>query len=142
MGWRTPKTDWNVRMDEQGRYAGDYFGIDDYNRIKNNIQFIHNLSVKMYEDFEITDMGTDKGYADYPYADEINIIENNLETMAENTFRKNYGMKQIYADNGKFIGHEELNRIESVLLDMYNRLMGQYNGRRMLTFMFGSREAV
>lgn len=142
MEWITPKTDWKVRTDEQGKYVGDYFGIEDYNRIKNNIQFLHTLAVKMYENFKISDMGDDKGYADYPYADEINIIENNLEILAENTFRKNYGKKQVYVDNGRFIDHEELNRIESVLLDMYNRLTGQYNGRRMLAFMFGSREAV
>lgn len=137
-----PKTDWRVCTDEKGKYTGDYFDIDDYNRIKNNIQFLHHLALKMYADFEIDDMGKDKEYTDYPYADEINTIESNLERMAENTFRKNYGIKQVYVDNGKFIDHAELNRIESALLDMYNQLTGQYNGRRMFTFMLGSREAV
>jgi hypothetical protein len=94
----------------------------------------------MYADFDIADMGGDKSYSDYPYADEINLIENNLDIVTANTFRKDYGTKQIYTDNGAFIDFTELNRIESASLDLYNQLKSQYEGRRMLTFMLGRRE--
>lgn len=140
MAWITPKTDWYGYTDGNGDYQGDRFNAEDYNRIKNNIQYLRDLAVTMYVDFDISDMGRDKGYADYPYADEINLIESNLDTVAVNTFQKNYGAKQIYTDNGAFIDFSELNRIESATLDLYNYLSSQYEGRRMLVFMLGGRE--
>lgn len=140
MAWITPKTDWYGYTDENGDYQGDRFNADDYNRIKNNIQYLRDLAVEMYTDFDIVDMGSDKGVSDYPYADEINLIESNLDTVTANTFRKNYGTKQIFTDNGAFIDFDELNRIESATLDLYNHLSSQHDGRRMLTFMLGARE--
>jgi hypothetical protein len=35
---------------------------------------------------------------------------------------------------------EELNRLESAILDLYNRLTNQSEGRRMLTWSFGTKE--
>jgi hypothetical protein len=140
MEWTTPKIDWYGYTDDNGDYQGDRFNASDYNRIKNNIQYLRDIAVQMYADFDIADMGGDKSYSDYPYADEINLIENNLDIVTANTFRKDYGTKQIYTDNGAFIDFAELNRIESASLDLYNQLKSQYEGRRMLTFMLGRRE--
>lgn len=140
MEWIAPKTDWAARTDDKGRYAGDYFNAADYNRIKNNLQYLRDIAVKLYPDFDIADMGSDKGYADFPYADEINLIEDNLDTIADSTFHKDYGSKQVYMDNGAFIDYKELNRIEGATLDIYNKLSSQHEGRRMLTFMLGPRE--
>lgn len=138
--WITPKTDWYGQTDGNGDYQGDRFNAEDYNRIKNNIQYLRDLAVKMYTDFEIVNMGADKNQSDYPYADEINRIEGNLDTIALNTFQKNYGPRQIYTDNGAFIDFTELNRIESATLDLHKYLSSQYEGRRMLVFMLGGRE--
>lgn len=137
--WITPKTDWNGYVDSNGDYQGDRFNSTDYNRIKNNIQYLRDMAVEMYAEFSISAL-TDKGTADYPYADEINTIETNLETVAENTFHKDYGRKMIFSDNAAFIDFNELNRIESATLDLYNQLSNQHNGRRMLKFMLGPRE--
>ncbi len=142
MEWITPKTDWYGHTDENGDYQGDRFNAEDYNRIKNNIQYLRDLAVTMYVDFDIQDMGKDKDYADYPYADEINLIEDNLDVVAANTLRKDYGTKQIYTDNGTFIDYNELNRIESATFDLYKYLIAQYEGRRMLTFRLGGREMI
>lgn len=139
--WKTPKTDWNGYEDGNGDYHGDRFNAEDYNRIKNNIQFLRDLAVKMYENFDVVHM-EDKGEEEYPYADEINTIEDNLDTVAASTFHKNYGEKQVYVSNGAFIEFGELNRIESASLDIYNQLLCQYEGRRMLTFMLGNREVL
>lgn len=138
MEWITPKTDWYGYTDGNGDYQGDRFNAEDYNRIKNNIQFLRDLAVKMYIDFDIVNMGADKGYADYPYADEINLIESNLDAVASHTLQKSYGTRQIFTDNGAFIDFTELNRIESASLDLYNHLHSQYEGRRMLVFMLGN----
>ena len=140
MGWIEPKTDWYGYTDSSGNYQGDRFNAVDYNRIKNNIEHLRILAIQIYTEFEIEDMGPDKTYTDYPYADEINTIESNLETVSKNTFGKNYGAKQTYKDNGAFIDFNELNRIESAVLDLYNNLSSQYDGRRLLTFMLGARE--
>lgn len=137
--WETPKTDWHGFVNGNGDYEGDRFNSTDYNRIKNNIQYLRNMAVEMYKEFDIEPL-PDKGAADYPYADEINTIETNLETVAANTFRKNYGQKIIFSDNAAFIDFNELNRIESATLDLYNQLSNQHEGRRMLTFMLGPRE--
>ena len=140
--WITPKTDWYGNTDENGVYHGDRFNASDYNRIKNNLQFLHYLALKMQEAFQITDMGPDKQYDDFPYADEINLIEDNLDAIAQNTFMKDYGEKTIFNDNGRFIDYNELNRIEKATLDLYDKLMNKFSGRRMLTFMFGMRGGV
>lgn len=138
--WNTPKTDWHGYTDATGIYHGDRFNASDFNRIKNNLQYLRNLAITMYPDFDIEDMGSDKGYADYPYADEINLIEDNLDIIADSTIKTVYGSKQIFMDNGAFIDYAELNRIESASLDIYNKLLAQHDGRRMVTFMLGARE--
>lgn len=139
MEWIAPKTDWHGFISSNRHYEGDKFNFTDYNRIKNNIQYLRNIAVEMYEEFDIDPL-SDKGVEEYPYADEINTIETNLETVASRTFKKNYGQKMIFSDNAAFIDFNELNRIESATLDLYNQLTSQHEGRRMLTFMLGARE--
>ena len=39
MEWQTPKTDWQIRYDENGLYTGDYFEAEDYQRIVGNIEY-------------------------------------------------------------------------------------------------------
>ena len=110
MGWITPKTDWWGRTDDEGVYTGDRFNAADFNRIKNNLDYLRNLAIKMYKEFSLVSLGTDRVPGDYFYADEINQLEQNLVT---------------------------LNRLESAILDLYDRLNNQSEGRRMFTWNFG-----
>lgn len=142
MQWITPKTDWQIRKDADGKCIGDYFETGDYNRIKNNLQFLREFASKLYPAFEIADMGEDRSEEDYLYADEANLLEENLEKIAAGTFKPNYGKVPVFADNEAYIDYVELNRIEGATLNLYNNLAGQYEGRRMLTFMLGSREVL
>ncbi len=142
MEWITPKTDWKGYADKDGNYQGDYFNVEDYNRIKNNIKYLRDFAITLYKDFTIGDMGQDKEYTDYPYADEINLLEENLDIIVANTLQKDYGARQYFTDNGEFIDFMELNRIEGVMLDLYNHLCSQRDGRRMLIFMLGRREVL
>lgn len=137
--WQTPKTDWHGSTDEDGIYTGDRFNAVDFNRIKNNLIYLRDLAIKMYTEFDIAKVSDDKGYADYPYADEINAIESNLDTINEHTIIRDYGTKQTFNDNGAFIDFNELNRIESAELDLYNRLTNEHDGRRMFTWNFGEK---
>ena len=52
MSWSTPKTDWNGETVD-GVYTGDRFNAVDFNRIKNNLEYLRELAIKMYDEFAI-----------------------------------------------------------------------------------------
>lgn len=128
--WVTPKTNWS---------KDDYFNATDFNRIKNNLVHLREMAIKLYKEFNIQSVGADKTYKDYFYADEINLLENNLEKINQSTLNAAYGEKMIYRDNGNTMTHKELNRIESAIFDLYDKLSNQTEGRRNLSFSFGAR---
>lgn len=137
MDWETPKTDWYGATDADGVYVGDRFNAVDFNRIKNNLAYLRDLSIKLYEEFSIVSLGADRTPANYFYADEINQLEENLETINTNTLRRSYGTPPVYVDNGNTPDFNELNRLESAILDLYDRLTNEFEGRRMFTWNFG-----
>lgn len=139
MAWSTPKTDWYGYTNATGDYTGDRFNANDFNRIKNNLSYLRDLAVELYPSFSINNLGSDRVYSDFgPYADEINDLEENLVTINTNTLNRDYGeAPYTYAENGYTMDFNELNRLESAILDLYDRLQNQYNGRRMLTFKLG-----
>ena len=137
MGWSTPKTNWWGRVNEEGVYSGDRFNAEDFNRIKNNLDYLRNLAIKMYEEFSLVSLGQDRVAGDYFYADEINQLEENLDTLNENTLQRNYGSAPVYFENGNTMDFTELNRLDSAILDLYDRLNNQSEGRRMFTWNFG-----
>lgn len=136
MAWTTPKTDWHGE-ETDGVYSGDYFNASDFNRIKNNLDYLRELAVKMYDSFTIQSLGDDRSEKDYFYADEINKLEDNLKTINNNTLKRSYGMAPTYADNGNTMDFKELNRLEGAILDLYNKLTNEHDGRRMFTWNFG-----
>lgn len=130
--WITPKTDWHYSIDKNnGNYSGDYFNFSDYNRIKNNIAYLREMAIVVYPDFEIKSL-EDKGYSDFPYADEINVIENNLHALNLATWNDDYGETKTYYPNAEFIDFNELNRLESATLSIYKKMMNRLEHRRML----------
>lgn len=139
MAWQTPKTDWHGATDSEGNYTGDRFNAVDFNRIKNNLSYLRDLASCLYDEFSIVSLGEDRTPADYFYADEINQLEKNLDTINSNSLKRSYGTAPIYIDNGNTMDYVELNRLESAILDLYNKLTNQYNGRRNLMFMFGAK---
>ena len=136
MAWKTPKTDWYGKVIE-GVYVGDRFNAVDYNRIKNNLIYLRDLAITVYDNFNIETVSNDKTTADFFYADEINAMERNLDTINNNTLKRNYGTRVTFSANGNTPVYTELNRLESAILDLYDRLSNQSEGRRTLTFNFG-----
>lgn len=136
MAWSTPKTDWNGETVD-GVYIGDRFNAVDFNRIKNNLEYLRELAIKMYEEFSIQSLGSDRTPKDFFYADEINALEDNLKTINNNSLKRSYGNVPVYVDNGNTMDFKELNRLESAILDLYDKLTNEYEGRRMLTWNFG-----
>ena len=131
MAWQMPKTNWAKT---------DYFNIEDYNRIIGNIQYLHEVSAEVNPDFDITELGEKASYADYIYADEFNAIESNLTTISKGTYPYSVAEMKTYYPNQPTPDYAELNRIESLMLERYEYLMGQVQGRRVLSFVLGGGE--
>lgn len=137
--WQTPKTDWHGGVDANGVYEGDRFNAVDFNRIKNNLQYIRDMAIKLYQEFTIPSLGVDRTPRDYFYADEINQMEANLNTINANTLKLSYGASPVYIENGNTMDFAELNRLEGAILDLYDKLNNETNGRRMFTWNFGTK---
>lgn len=123
MEWITPKTDWQARYDESGSLTGDYVNYYDYNRIKNNLVYVRNYAVSLFFRVPTITVGVDKDVGDKYLPSEFNLIEQALETIAKKTTKRDYGETQVFYGNGRFIGYEELNRLESATLDIYEYLL-------------------
>ena len=130
MIWERPKTDWT---------GDDRFDAPNYNRIKNNLLFLHEMAEMLYQPFEIGDMGPDKDYSSFYYADEINMLANNLEQIHFNIYPVEIGEKTVYVQNQAFIGFEDLNRIESSILRIDTLLKSQKENKSSLSFRLGNR---
>ncbi|MBO5198066.1 MAG: hypothetical protein J6B85_06040 [Lachnospiraceae bacterium] len=130
--WQMPKTDWAPNV--------DYFNVEDYNRIKGNLDYLYELALSMYPGLHWEDMGADKTYTDYGfYADEINRFESNIEHICADTYPFPVGDMRTYEANQPFIDWKELNRIESACLMLYEYLSGQNAGRARLSLVPGRR---
>lgn len=135
--WETPKTDWHYELDSEGLYVGDRFNATDFNRIKNNLEYLRELAIKMYDDFTIHALGADRTPKDYFYADEINQLEENLNTVNQKSIKGAYGNAPSYTANGNIMDFTELNRLEGAIFDLYDKLSNQNDGRRTFTWNFG-----
>lgn len=127
--WKDPKTNWN---------STDKFNFSDYNRIKNNLLYLYELSLLMFEEYDIEDLGEDMtSYLGYFRAFQFNAIEKTLEILNEQTYNEDIGTKQTFYDNGAFIKWDELNRIEDAQSKLYFLLHNQKKGLRRLSFRCG-----
>ena len=132
--WHTPKTNWQPT---------DPVNIEDYNRIKNNLEFLNERASILYAAFHIQDMGADKiSYKDYYYADEFNRFEQNLDSINKNIFTQDYGPTVRFFDNGPFIDYMELNRLEGAILRMNEILDNLEAGLARFSFRLGNWKGV
>lgn len=123
--WKTPKIDWILK---------DRLNIHDYNRIKNNLEFLHELASNLNVPFNIEEMGADKTYTDWFYADEFNLFEENLDIINQFIFTQKIGARKEFFEEAPFIDYEELNRLENACLIIYNLLYGQKKNKQRLSF--------
>lgn len=128
MNWITPKTDWT---------GEDYFEIDDYNRIRNNLLYLKDLAEQLYPFFLFSDMGKEKTYSDDYFANDFNQIEMNLAKLIGNTYPIPNAVFEEWETDGVFIDAINLNRIETMLLDIYTVLKSQKDGVNKLQFVCG-----
>lgn len=127
--WNTPKTNWK---------STDRFNFADYNRIKNNLNYLHQLAVSMWNEFDMPNMGADiTDYNAFWDVDIFNLFESNLELINKHIFAQDFGVSQRFFENGAFIKWDELNRIESAILSMNDLLERQKNGLKRVSFRLG-----
>lgn len=128
--WTEPKTDW---------VSTDYVNYSDYNRIKNNIEYLRDLSLELFPDFPFEDMGDDKNsYAQYPYADEFTALEDNLESLRQNTFLFDDANAKEWYDNMPTPTYEDFNRLERACLLFYNGFNNVSKNKERLSFRLGA----
>ena len=127
--WSDPKINW---------LPTDRFNIEDYNRIKNNLEYLHEKAIKLSIPFDIEDMGDDfLTYTPYWDVDKFNAFERNLDEINRRIYTQDFGVSQTFYPNGVFIQYDELNRIENAILSMKIILDNQAAGIRRLSFKFG-----
>lgn len=132
--WKTPKTYWKNT---------DRFNIVDFNRIKNNLRFLHQKACKLYRNFDIENMGDEvTSYESYWNVAFFNAFETNVDVINNTIYTKDYGISQSFFENGPFIKWDELNRIESACLEMKDILDRQESGLQRLSFRLGGMKGV
>ena len=141
MPWTIPKTDWAIQpRDQYGRYNCDWFNWQDYERIRENIEYLSRESsapiVKMwaidevvaeypeytqYAGGSITDLHRYSAPVDVDK--QINPIERNLDILADVIYRPvDFPATKTWLKNGSTPTFDDLNRWETVLLNLYDAL--------------------
>lgn len=132
--WIEPKTDWEKT---------DKFNIDDFNRIRNNVQWLHQKLSEINMFFDIADMGdAETTHARYPTAAVFNAIEQNVQYINSRMENKDFGVTKTFFPNGAFITYDELNRIESMELDMKTSIDSIEKNIRHIPFRLGGYDAI
>lgn len=148
MAWTTPKTDWKAEYSNINIYLGDFFNVEDYNRIKNNLKYIDDRAKELFFNVPTFNPGADKHFPtpgspdfsnDNIFADEINAIENGLKGIQDAIGLFDYGDTKLFYENGAFIDYKELNRIESAFLDLYEHIESSIVGKLRLSYRLGQR---
>ena len=132
MAWIEPKTNWD---------SSSRFNIEDFNRIKNNLLYLHDVALVRVGAFEIESMGEDLFVGEDEYknwvVEDFNAIENNLHTISNKIMDADIGTKKTFYENGLMPDYVELNRIESVTLRNKNALDNLSAGLRRIPFKLG-----
>lgn len=136
--WIKPKTNWIVKYDRDGTYLGDYFNLADYDRIKNNILELLELSKELYPLFELTPFDQLRT-GDLFYITSMNKIESNLSLLNSKTLKLPYDKKN-WVDHKEFITFADLNRIELLIQNLYEYLESSNNRLPRLPYKLGRKK--
>ena len=137
MEWIEPKTDWDIT---------DYFNIDDYGRIVNNIAYLKEYAKTILLKLENVEFSenivNDKTYSSMIYASEINAIEDKLEELNLKTYTINIGEKKTYYPNEKTMNYDDLNRIETACLNIFKTISSHINEIQRFPFTLGGQKGI
>ena len=121
----TPYTAWAIRYDSEGEYTGDFFNVEDYDRIKQNIEYLREYAYFLYGGFTMRGMVA-VTVESYGYASTIDALDANLEAIAANTFRPPDMMPvKQWRGNQPPPGADDWNRIENTCLLLFEQFERQ-----------------
>lgn len=122
----TPYTAWTIQYDSEGGYTGDFFNVEDYDRIKQNIEYLREYAYFLYGGFTLRGMVA-VTVESYGYASTIDALDANLEAIAANTFRPPdmLPVKQ-WRGNQPPPGADDWNRIENTCLLLFEQFERQF----------------
>ena len=118
MAWQTPKTDWAVRLDENGNYLGDYFEVSDYHRIKGNLQFLQRYGESLFSEIVLPKIPA-VTVESFGYASTINALERSLDAIRDATVNPGIPETKTWSGNSAAPLYSDLNRIEGATLLFY-----------------------
>ena len=109
----------------------DFLTYTDWNRIANNIQVVNDLFVGTgrFPDLEAAELNPSQ-YGNYSssaailYAGPMNYIEDSLDTINTLTAAFAIGDKRTFVPTGTALTFDELNRLESATLRLYEFVIG------------------
>lgn len=133
MAWIEPKTNWK---------ESDYFNAADYNRIVGNITYLKALAEKLFPLYSIEDMGGTKTYSSMIYAREMNVIEQNLQTINARGYNQNIGAANTYYAGKATPTYKDYNRIESACLMIYTKYTANIANLQRLSFTLGNQKGM
>lgn len=121
----TPYTAWTIQYDSEGEYTGDFFNVEDYDRIKQNIEYLREYAYFLYGGFTMRGMVA-VTVESYGYASTIDALDATLEAIAANTFRPPdmLPVKQ-WRGNQPPPGADDWNRIENTCLLLFEQFERQ-----------------
>lgn len=136
VAWSEPKTDWYGYTDATGQYVGDYFGYRDFNRIKNNLDELKTIAEASYTYITIPWITiTTRSNNDLVSLEDMNDIEENLDNLNSASVSLDIGSVRFTENTA--LTYQELNRIESACLSLYEEIANAASGRRKFTWNFG-----
>lgn len=122
----TPYTAWTIQYDSEGEYTGDFFNVEDYDRIKQNIEYLREYAYFLYGGFTLRGMAA-VTVESYGYASTIDALDANLEAIAANTFRPPDMMPvKQWRGNQPPPGADDWNRIENTCLLLFEQFERQF----------------
>lgn len=122
----TPYTAWTIQYDSEGEYTGDFFNVEDYDRIKQNIEYLREYAYFLYGGFTLRGMVA-VTVESYGYASTIDALDANLEAIAANTFRPPDMMPvKQWRGNQPPPGADDWNRIENTCLLLFEQFERQF----------------
>lgn len=140
--WITPKIDWKVIYDDEtGEYVGDYFNLEDYNRLQNNMNVLYERCKLLYPSNQLyTPPRVDVSEYDMITADYFVIIADPLDMYcvvgAHIPFEDYLYFKYIY-NYDKFPNYEKLNSLEKTMLRCYETMNLYLAERRQFKWRLG-----
>ncbi len=136
MAWQEPKIDWAARYDTDGNYIGDYFNVNDYQRIKGNLEYLAGLAEMLCvapEALNIPAVTT----ASFGLASSINALETSFDKLLACVFDPGIAARKTWVGNAAGPAAADLNRIEHSCQQLYDVLTQQAAARRVLSFTLG-----